>query len=296
VSTGNKFIVATMTWDNGPIFDLWLDHYRRLGATAALVLDLGSTDGTLERRDAAARKGFVHALDLPTLAETRRSDMLLDYAKEHFPGDCWCQFCDPDEFFVTRTPGQIDPACDEPRVGLVTIPRRNVTAPRSVARNDPDDITPLGALTLRIDGRHAWDSHALNVEGPLDPPWIFAAIEPKVLVQLDAVTSVTEGDHAVALAEGRSSAEATQAYLLHYPFRTFDDFQHKVELASEDFATNDWPPWFGWQYRRWFRAREHGALLDEYLDQFVDDERIPALLESGVLVQDTAVRDFYGAR
>jgi len=285
-----RVLVATSTWNNRPIVELFIDYYRAVGASAVLALDFGSTDGTRELLAEHGADGFVHALDLPDLAEMRQSTILLRHAKEHFPTDTWCLFCDPDEFLVTSDM-QLATVCRDVdgAIGALLVPRHNVTAPRSAARDPAARMMPDGVLTLRIDRRWLRGAEALQEVGRLEPPWIFTAVPGKVVVRLEAANEMPISDHEATLEPGWTTVEAADAYLLHYPFRTFTEFVEKVELATLDFAANDWPPGYGWQYQSWFRARERGELFSEYLDQFVADEEVPTLLAAGALVEDESV-------
>ena len=287
-----EVIIATSTWNANALIELFLSHHERMGAAAILVIDFGSTDGTRDVLDAGRWEGLVRVFDLTSLTREDTSSTLLRYAKENFPDDHWCLFCDPDEFLVTPTM-RIADACQvdgRESLGLVTIPRRNATGLQSAVNGDAADISPLGALTLRIDGRHERRGEEYVTAGPLDPPWIYTAIPGKVMVRLGVAESVSPGDHeAVVAAE---SAEAPGSYLLHYPFRTFAEFRQKVVLAIRDFEANDYPPGFAWQYRRWFGCLASGELESEYLQQFVPDDDVARLLAEGVLAEDTSVRDF----
>ena len=288
----SRTVVATTTWNTGTLVDDFLDHYRRLGAAAVLLMDFGSVDGTRER--VGARGDFVEVFDLPSLAGKDSSNALLAEAKRRYPKDWWCLFCDPDEFLVTPRM-QIDDAsaAAPPDAGTIVVERRNMTGPLSIATAQAD-LSPLRGLTLRIDGRHErTNEEMLDHERRLEPPWIYTAVPGKVLVRLGAADSIGDGDHVATTAAATVTAAPSDTYLLHYPVREYRDFAAKVELARRDFEENEYPVGFGWQYRRWLRCLEQHRLAREYVEQFVPDERVPQLIAEGVLTEDTTVRDFH---
>jgi len=287
-----RTVVATTTWNTGATVDDFFDHYRRLGAAAVLLMDFGSIDGTRER--IAAWGDFAEVFDLPSLAGKDSSNALLAEAKRRYPEDWWCLFCDPDEFLVTPRMQIDDVSATAPAdAGTILVERRNVTGPRSIATAQAD-LSPLGGLTLRIDGRHGRTNEDMLVhERRLDPPWIYTAVFGKVLVRLGAADSIGDGDHVASTAAASVTAPPSDAYLLHYPFRGYREFAAKVELARRDFEVNQYPVGFGWQYRRWLRCLDQHRLAREYLEQFVPDERVPQLIADGVLTEDTVVRDFH---
>ena len=292
MSGRSRTLVATTTWNTGTLVDDFLDHYRRLGAAAVLLMDFGSVDGTRER--VRAWGDFVEVFDLPSLAGQDSSNALLAEAKRRYPKEWWCLFCDPDEFLVTPRM-QIDDAsaAAHPDAGTIVVERRNMTGPRSIATAQAD-LSPLRGLTLRIDGRHErTNQEMLDHERRLEPPWIYTAVPGKVLVRLGAADSIGEGDHVASTEAATVKAPPSDVCLLHFPFRDYREFLAKVELARRDFEENEYPAGFAWQYGRWFRCLEQRRLAREYLEQFPPDERVPQLIAEGVVTEDTTVRDFH---
>ena len=178
--------------------------------------------------------------------------------------------------------------------GAASIPRFNVTASLSVARDAQVRLSALDALTLRIDGRHERDVGADIRKEVLEPPWIFTSIPGKVFVRLSGTSSIGDGDHSAETASGRTAMAPDGVYLLHYPFRTYSQYLHKIELATIDFNANPGlPPGYGWQLRRWIGLADSGKLHEEYLQQFIPDERVEPLLQERTLTLDQSVVKFH---
>lgn len=283
-------IVATSTWDSADVIESWLRHQEALGAGAVLVMDYGSTDGTCEilgspRWSQLVRLNHVRALNADS------SNDLLAIAKASYPGS-WCLFCDPDEFLVTPSMRLDDLLADtDEGLSVLEVPRRNMTGAVSVADPPGFLVSPLELLTLRIEGRSERTDAERHGEAELSSPWIFTAVPGKVLVRVDQVDLIGPGDHSGRPVSGETR-EVEQCVLLHFPFRSFDHFRRKLELARRQRAVvGPQPPDFAWQYRRWLGVAEEAAVRAEYEAQFVDDGDVAALLDDGALVEDTRIRD-----
>jgi hypothetical protein len=297
------FAIVTPTWNSAGLLEAFLAHYERLGASAIFVADMGSTDETLEILDSPRWSGLVHRQHGLPIEEDPHDEQLR--LAQSMLGEGWCLFCDPDEFLVTPNMSLYDTCATG--AAHVALPLHNVTARRSVAEGKGEDLSPFGALTLRIDRSHRHSRKEKVTTEPLTPPWIFTEQPGKVVVRVGRALSIARGAHNADVAEGparrlvRTRKSPAGCYLLHYPFRTYEEFFRKVNMAEVSFSVSgelDAPrkkggvPRSAWHYHRWFAIRDRGGLYDEYLAQFVPDERVPSLLVDGTLVEDTRVRDF----
>lgn len=289
--------MATTTWNSIDHVDTFLHHYRALGFDRVLVMDFDSTDGTRDILTARKWQGFVELVPFPGIASFDSSNDMLSIARQRSSLDSWCLFCDPDELLVTPSMKSHELAPEgegDSDAELVSIPRFNVTAPLSVARDENQRMSALDALTLRIDGRHRRSIDQAIPMDTLDPPWIFTDIPGKVLVRLDAATSIGDGDHVAHTSHNRSATVRDGTYLLHFPFRTYEAFVNKIELARVFYAAYpDLPPHFGWQLKRWIRLADARKLHEEYLQQFIPDEDVERHLQNRVLFQDKSVLTFH---
>ena len=204
----------------------------------------------------------------------------------------WCLFCDPDEFLVTPAMSVEDllPA-ESDEVSIVSVPRRNMTGPRSEAASADSCLSPFEWVTLRIERRSKRTDEERfrpdRAEFALD---LHPAVPGKVIVRVDRVDFIGAGDHE-ARGSDRGTEQLEESDLLHFPFRGFERFRLKLEHARSHMAHDPWPPEAGWQYRRWLSAPDERALRDEYEAQFVDDADVAKLMRVGTLVEDVRVRD-----
>ncbi len=284
-------IIATTTWNSSDVIETFLQHYRKLGFDQVLVMDFNSTDGTSEILRSERYHGFVRIVPFPRIVELDSSRILLEQAKKDFAPETSCLFCDPDELLVLPGgTGISDLTAAAP--SAVVLPRFNTTGRLSSARSSAQPLSPLGALNLRIQKpsrRRPLEDMRKDV---LIPPWIYTAIPGKVFARLGPTLAIGDGDHTAIVSDNQVTTPAPPgAYLMHFPFRTYEAFEEKIRLATSDFASNpQLAETYGWQIRRWLRIAKSGTLYDEYLQQFVPDEQVEQLIEAGTLVLDNSVR------
>jgi hypothetical protein len=281
--------VATTTWNSVDLIGEFLAHYRCLGFDQVLVMDFDSTDGTRDILLAAEWQPFVTMVAFPGLASLDSSNILLSLARERHASDSWCLFCDPDELLAMPSGLRLHPLLQgaaDAADGLV-IPRFNMTGPLSVAHSGRPRHTHVESLTLRIARRCTRTVPDDIAKEVLEPPWIFTAILPKVLVRVERTIAIGEGDHSASTSRNQLIAAPDGVRLLHYPVREFATFRQKVELARLGFASNPHlSQAHGWQVRRWINKAAAGRLLEEYQQQFIADEDVERLIADGTLCRD----------
>lgn len=286
-------LVITTTWNSFDQIELFLIHYRNLGFDKVVVMDFDSTDGTAELLSSPEWRDFVVPTPFPGLVDMDSSNFLLDFVKARFPQDTLALFCDPDELLVTpRMDAVLDlvPAATASGVMGLTIPRFNMTSPRSGAEGHQDRMHALSALRYRAEGVSRQNTVSLIEAEELTPAWIFTKLPGKVLTRIAATTWIGMGDH-VARCDGAEVTPAPEGvYLLHYPFRSWEAFERKVQMARVCLDANpELPPNVGWQLRRWIRLMDAGTLKEEYIEQFPEDGELQRLVAEGRLAQDDSI-------
>jgi Glycosyl transferase family 2 len=271
-------VIATTTWNASDIIERFLDYHLAGDIARVFLMDFGSNDGTLDLLGRYCESGFVELLTLPSLQGKDSSNVLLDHIGRSSAAPEWCLFIDPDEF--VSSPATMASALNSvpDDVLAVSLPRFNVTGvrPNSIRRRS----VPFADLDLKIrqrTQRSADDRRAIQ----LNPPWIFTDIPGKVAVRVNSGVTVGAGDHS---AEGNTGWTLSGQELLHFPIRSWEKFEEKIELAKMDFDANPHLSLdFGWHWRRWIAIHEAGTLASEYLEQFVDAADVDRLIQDGVL-------------
>lgn len=291
-------LVATTTWNSIDLIEEFLVHYQKLGVQKIMVMDFDSTDGTQSVLKSSRWADFVHLTPFPGVADLDSSNIMLSIAKSKFGSDSYCLFCDPDEFLVTpsmRIEEVVGPVRAD-RMDACVIPRFNMTAARKVAVSQQSRLTPFDALKFRVDHRVKRRVSVDMGNEVLDPPWISTAILGKVLVRLEATISICDGDHQAECKDREVDVAGDGVYLLHYPVRTWAEFENKIDMAKVDMGANtDLPDAYGWQIRRWVRLSNSGELYEEYLAQFAGERDLDSHLADGSLCVDESVRVFNSA-
>ena len=250
-------IIITTTWNSLRIVEAFLDHHRALGFDLVMVMDFGSTDGTLDLLRSASYAGFVEIVPFPGIAGLDSSNIMLSMAKAKYDGSSLCLFCD-----LTSSSCWVSGGRSQPRhggcFGAHVEPLQRHRAPFE-GNGQPRQHTPV-RLPQHQDRDRRNPAEFEKESGQLTR-LILHLHMPKVLVKLGHTIAIAGGVHNVELVEHASPPiELDAAYLLHYPFSTFDALKRKLDLSRLDFAANPTlPPTYGWHVRRWIRFDDAGS-------------------------------------
>ena len=285
-SVTSPLFVITSTWDSIGLIEPFLEHQFKLGVDLVYVIDLGSTDGTLDVLEQSRWGGSVRVHNLPHL-RVDSAELVLRLGREKV-GYGWCQLCDPDEFVVVPegSLGSVLQRLDETGVAAISIPRFNMTASRATALAG---YLEAGAdvrrhLLYEIRERHRRTGKDL-VLTRLEPPWIFAEIGPKVTFRIERAVGLLGGGHGVETDPPSPNCPDHGLYFRHYPIRSFAEFEQKIRCAETHISAQPHlPPTYAWHWRRWVQLLKQGLLREEYLAQFLDDDALPDLLQRGVVI------------
>jgi glycosyltransferase involved in cell wall biosynthesis len=262
-----KLFMTLLLRDEEDIVRENLDFHLAQGVDRVIVTDNGSVDGTLEILRAYEAKGAVRLLLEPAddYSQGRWVTRMARMAAEE--GADWVINSDADEFWWPRA-GTLRSTFEGlgGDVGVVVAHRTNFV-PR------PED------------GRAFWERMTMRERISLNP--LGKPLPPKVAHRAHPEITVVQGNHRVEGPELGERVDDGSIQILHFPMRTYAQFENKIVKGGRAYARNrELPDRTGRTWRRLYGLWERGGLRDHYADQVIADDG------SGDLIADTRLRDY----
>lgn len=238
---------VTMVKDEADIIAYTLKHLAAEGVDGIIVADNLSTDGTRDILDSLQLRCELVVLDDPEVAYYQ-SEKMTNLAREAFAaGAEWVIPFDADELWchphmtLSDFMGSVNPSMTAVRARLFN----HFPLPSEEPTPDPN---PFKRITRR----------------GVDP-----APLPKVAIRRGGDFCIHQGNHGVT---GRSQfAEGLE--VRHFPWRTYEQFERKVENGYKAYLATDLPEESGGHWRSYGRVLEEGgreALRDLYTTWFAN--------------------------
>lgn len=287
--------------DEGDVVDAFIDYHRSIGIDAFVGVDLGSTDGTLEKLAAYERRGLLHLtrLDAPDSIDQSDGTYWMEKARRVF-GARWCVAADPDEFWVVPS-GDLAAYLGAVPDAIVVAPRYNVVPSQHAGRLATfDDFSTIVRRPLDFDYAAALppekiaslDRSAAEALLRDFPPEILRRVLPKIAVRPEVFQKAVAGGHDVVATGDASRHYAKDAYVAHVPFRNPAQFRRKAENVAR-FVDRNLPHYPSVLIAlHWIRLRallRYDLIEDEFRRQMLDGGVLEEGLRSGMLAADTAL-------
>jgi glycosyltransferase involved in cell wall biosynthesis len=262
-----KLVMTLLVRDEEDILRENLDFHLAQGVDEVIVTDNGSEDGTLEIVRSYEADGVAKLLLEPTddYSQGRWVTRMARLAATD--GADWVINNDADEFWWPRA-GSLRSIFERlgDEVGLVVARRENFV-PR------PED------------GRPFWERMTLRERESLNP--LGKPLPPKVAHRAHREITVVQGNHRVEGPELGGRVDDGSIEILHFPMRTYAQFENKIVKGGRAYARNrELPQRTGRTWRRLYETWEQGRLRDHY------DENVVGEAPSAELLEDTRLRDF----
>jgi glycosyltransferase involved in cell wall biosynthesis len=262
-----KLVMTLLVRDEEDILRENLDFHLAQGVDEVIVTDNGSEDGTLEIVRSYEADGVAKLLLEPTddYSQGRWVTRMARLAATD--GADWVINNDADEFWWPRA-GSLRSIFERlgDEVGLVVARRENFV-PR------PED------------GRPFWERMTLRERESLNP--LGKPLPPKLAHRADPGIAVAQGNHKVEGARLGERLDDGSIEILHFPMRTYAQFENKIIKGGRAYARNrELPERTGRTWRRLYETWEQGRLRDHY------DENVVGEAPSAELLEDTRLRDF----
>jgi hypothetical protein len=98
---------------------------------------------------------------------------------------------------------------------------------------------------------------------------------------------VAQGNHKVEGAQLGERLDDGSIEILHFPMRTYSQFENKIVKGGRAYARNrELPQRTGRTWRRLYETWEQGGLRDHY------DQNVVGVAPGAELLEDTRLRDF----
>jgi glycosyltransferase involved in cell wall biosynthesis len=262
-----KLVMTLLVRDEEDIVRENLDFHLAQGVDQVIVTDNGSEDATAEILREYESQGVLRLL-FETSDDYSQGRWVTRMARmAATEGADWVINNDADEFWWPRA-GSLKTIFEQldDRVGMLVAHRENFV-PR------PED------------GRPFWERMTLRERESLNP--LGKPLPPKLAHRADPEIEVAQGNHKVEGAELGERLDDGSIEILHFPMRTYEQFENKIVKGGRAYARNrELPQSTGRTWRRLYEAWEQGKLRDHYDDNVI--------VEGGRsdLVEDTRLRDY----
>jgi hypothetical protein len=285
-----KLAMALMVRDEADVIEDNLRFHRAQGVDFFIVLDNGSTDGTLKILESYEQAGILSVVSMRgSLLKVLRNGTTQIGRMAHEMGADWVIHNDADEFWwpVTGSNLKESLAAVPERFGMVLAPRTEFL-PRPDGRGSFAERLLIREARFRRPPKTAHRAHPLIqmwTTHPIDV-WVNRGSSPRGgLVGKPALrtqpTHVEENELDLVLAPHFPIG------VLHFPLRSFEQYRNKIEIAGDNRIFDR-----SAEAREIREAYEAGRLEDVYENLILDEETVGRGLAEGWLVEDTEFRDY----
>lgn len=263
-----KLAMALVVRDEADILRANLTYHFAKGVDHVFVIDNGSVDGTVEILETYARDGrltlehepadrFEHGAWFTRLAHRAREDFGAD----------WIIPNDADEFWR--------PAAGDLKTTLAGLASRPWLCRRVNMIGDRRKLEALPwheALRWRMARPPRIRPPKDIYRDRLGLPYFYYGLPPKVVAPGPGLISISDGGHAVVMAD-EAAAEPSDAILIHhYPIRSKASFAAAaMSIGGSTEADPSLPPTTNWKSRRWFRMIEADGDADRAFAEALPD-------------------------
>jgi Glycosyl transferase family 2 len=267
-----KLVMTLLVRDEEDILAVNLEHHLALGVSQVLVTDNRSIDATPDILADYARSGVVRVMQEPgdDFSQWRWVTRMAHIAAGE--GADWIMHADADEFWCPAGSDLPDAlGAVPPQYGVVAAPRFNFPPTE-------EEAPPFyERLVIR-------ETASSNVTGRPLPGKCCHRPSPDV--------QIAQGNHEVQGRDLRRQPQLLPVDILHFPMRTFRQFERRIIVGGQAYACNrELPVGIGDTWRRLYTMYRQGRLRDHWDMQVLTPERLTAGLSSGQLRLDTRVRD-----
>jgi len=259
--------------------------HARHGVDTFAILDNGSLDGTFELLE-SLRQSYEIALfrDVDGFRKEERSMFLADHLR-HGLGVSHLISNDADEFWVPRSDSLKSLVAAHSPVKYV--PRYNFIVQRKEVERLDYEFFDSTFLVIRPP---AFQPPSPDPNTPLVVPMALRAVPGKVFCAIEGLRRIFKGNHSV-MHDAGAVAETTEAVVLHYPVRSYEQFARKIRNHAENLVGISGAE--SWHLRRWHAIQRAGRLRAEYDTLVFGETAVQALLAAGTIREEKILAEFF---
>lgn len=282
-----KLVMTLLVRDEEDTLEAHLTYHLQQGVDFIIVTDNRSVDGTRDILRRYESSGTIRVIqeDGDDYSQGRWVTRMARMAYTEYGAD-WVINSDADEFWWPQRADLKSALADVPRITRLVHAERHDFVPVAA------DGRPFHArMTVRR-------KKSFNALGDPLPTKVAHRAHPRI--------TVTQGNHeayrtklaaSLSLARRSISLAGTRPIeILHFPLRTYEQFQNKIAKGGRAYRKNQsLPAMVGASWRYLFDLYEEGKLPDYYTKQVRSADSIEAGLLSGELVKDERLSQFLEA-
>ncbi|HBR96479.1 MAG TPA: glycosyltransferase family 2 protein [Gammaproteobacteria bacterium] len=250
-------------------------YHARKGVDGFVVMDNGSTDGTLDILQNLANDVdlilitnpdgvYQQAVWMTELARTAKDKLGADFVISN----------DADEFWVVDDCAGSYRDCLQRYDSVVTVPRINAVFDEAIFSADYHYLNARYGVRKPLSYSKKEQMEDDNVCMQLVP------VGPKVIVRAQGLIRVKGGNHRAKHWNPLGKRQASSMQVVHFPIRSYDKFLENVRHRA---ALLEKGAHMGVHYRRWVGYYKRGMLEEEFNRMVVTHTQAQYLEKLGVL-------------
>ena len=280
----NKVAMVLLVKNEIDIIDLNLRFHRAKGINQFIVMDNGSTDGTLDYlRDQAERSDLV-VIDNPdsSYQQSKWMTAMARQARDVF-GVSHVIPNDADEFWWPKDGLSIPEVLSEDAT-VQTVQRYN----RLLTREMESAQLPFYQAEYFVKSPILYSGES-QINDPSCSMQL-VKISPKVIVQPRLLWKIKGGNHRARHLKFWSKYNNSDLQVHHFPYRTYSQFETNIAGRAEKLGRPKVK--MGPHIKRWVPMYNNGTLEQEYNHLLISDAQRTVLSEIGVIGQEKGLPAF----